>query len=743
MEPTLSGHPIETGETAEKPATPEASGQKPTRPAASGHQAGLVALASKCDVPVEWLTNLSGGASAGRVFRPYGEDKVRCILQGPLTGEKAGSQHWPAKKHVKGSRKSTFGVQAFGWLEDRAYPEVVIGEGIKDYITMRRWAEGTDGAPAVLTVPGVGWLPDVIDAIAGHVSLIVLCLDNDPRTQAGQKARAQAIEQWRQLPPEKRPQLGWIAGLEDTGTNDITEFRERFGWDALDDLLFASLKHADPSRPQADQQAELPQDTGHPVDPPTMPDHPPGHCAWCGKKLPKKQRKTRRWCKPDCKAQFQAQEKVLAKYYAALALVAQRTTAGALVFPDTKEGLEEALDAHGVSLRWNLRSNAVEVLDTRHQKDWERLSELHEARLQTDIWEVCVTPEEFPWQQSPERWARHLKSSLFDRQLDPFLVWLETLLADPAVPVLPDDIGPLTGCFSIPDLPDVDISAEEWAAYVRWVERQAFDSAIALAHGIPRSGQIATVLQSPQQGIGKSSTFAESFPAEYRRHWFVDNFTWLATDADAAGMTGVFVECQEMGRMSRAGRDAVKARLSGEFTRVRFPYDRRYTEIQRRSVIVCTDNYRRCLPADETGNRRFAPLPVSGIPHDISPVLRWWDQYRLAWWKTRALAVQQGQGLWLCPPDVRPVWDKVVDEFRWQHHDEQTALDWLENHDLPPEARIDELIVSAGIREHDKITSEDRKHAAKALRSLGYTEQRPQRDGRRLRVWVKEQEIPT
>ena len=742
METTLAAPTARDGEAAKTHAASETPEHEPQPPATSGPEDGLAQLAAACDVPVKWLAELGvGDGPAGRLFRRYGTGKVRCILQGPLTGDPAGSQHWPAKKHNTGSRKSTFGVQSYGWLEGREKPEVLIGEGIKDHITARRWAESTDGAPAILDVPGITYLPDVLTAIAEHVSLIVLCLDNDKDTRAGQKARERAVEQWRQMPAEKRPLLGWITALEATGTKDITEYRELFGWQALDDLFgaYTLAEEAEGAEPaQATGCANAP-----PAMPtmPTMPDHKPGRCAWCGKKLPKKQRKTRRWCGADCKAQYGAQERVLQKFYAARAALQERLADTALVLPDTKEGLEEALDAHGVSLRWNLRSNTVEVLDVRHQKDWERLAELHEARLQTDIWEACLTPENMQWQQNPDRWARHLKSSLFDKQLDPFVDWLEALIADPAVPVLPADTGPLTGCFSIPKLPDLEISDQEWAAYVSWVERQPFDSAIALAHNVPRSGQIATVLQSPQQGIGKSSTFAESFPPEHRRHWFVDNYQWTSSDADAAGISGAFVECQEMGAMSKAGRDTVKARLSSEFTQVRFPYDRRFTEIRRRTVIVCTDNRRRCLPADETGNRRFAPLPVYGTPHDISPVLRWWHQHRLAWWKTRALAVQQGQGVWLCPPELRYVWDRVVDEFRWQHHDEQAALDWLENHGCPPEMSTDEVIAAAGIREHDKITAEDRKNVAKALRSLGYEEHRPQRDGRRVRVWVKPQEV--
>ena len=494
------------------------------------------------------------------------------------------------------------------------------------------------------------------------------------------------------------------------------------------------------------------QDTSRAVvvgdDAPSLPVHPEGHCAMCGDELAETQRKTRRWCNDNCKTKYRALERTVQKRLNRLADVSsRRANHAAMAHSDTAGGLQDALGELGVELRWNIRSNIVEVNDTRHGKDFQPLSELHEARLQTDVWENVLTPDEELWREQDERWSRHTKSILFGYQTDPFRDWLDALIADPAIPLLDESANSIEGCFDIPD----DIPGE----YCLWVSKLGFDEVIAMAEGIERSGQIVPVFYSALQGIGKSAFWAFSFPEEYRRHWFSDSFNWTASDADIAGLAGVFCECQEMGNMPKAGRERVKAIITAEFSRVRFPYDRRFTDITKRSLVVCTDNRKRCLPADETGNRRFAPITLLGTKNDISRIIDWWAEHRLSWWKTRAKAVREGRGMYRCPPGLQRTWERMLEEHRWQHPDEQKALDWLEDNN-PAEVMLEELIYAADIRDEtggprdnkERFTEEDRRNAAKALRSLGFEDRRVFREfgtlghQKRVRVWVKPQEVP-
>lgn len=741
MNQSITAAPTIDGEATEKSVASEAAEEQPPS-AVSNPDDGVAALAVRCDVPVDWLAEL--GTPDARDVRPYGTGRARIILRDPITGETKGSQHWPAKKHITGSRRETFGVQTFGWLNGDTRREVIVCEGIRDWLTLRRWSDLVQG-PAVIGLPGAWTASDVVEKVAPDVDLIVLCLDNDKPDKQGKKpgeeARTAATCRWRTLPDPQRPALQWVTGLEAAGIKDVTSFREKHGWESLtalmDQLVVINIEpHPDDEEEASD--AESPAEN----EVPTLPAHPQGCCAWCGKKLPKKQRKTRRWCNDNCKVQYRALERVVQRHHnnAAQAAASRPSSRSLLVLPDTVDGLQDALDAIGVELRWNIRSNIVEVNDPRHNKTWEPLSELHEARLQTDIWESVQTPEQGRWSESPDRWARHTKSILFGQQTDPFRDWLDSLLADPAIPLLPEDTNPLTGCFDVPgDYP---------GDYCLWVAQLGFDEVIAMSDGIERSGQIVPVLYSALQGIGKSAFWSLSLPADQRRHWFSDAFDWTASNADIAGLAGVFNECQEMGGMSQAGRERVKAVITAEFSKVRFPYDRRHTEIAKRSLVVCSDNRKRCLPADETGNRRFAPITVQGVKGDISRVMRWWDELREPFWKTRAKAVREGRGVYLCPPGMQRTWEAVLEEHRWQHPDEQKALDWLEDH-KPPEVALEDVIYDAKIRDphggygggKERFTDADRKNVGKALRALGYEERRVTRDSQRLRLWLKPQRI--
>ena len=92
------------------------------------------------------------------------------------------------------------------------------------------------------------------------------------------------------------------------------------------------------------------------------------------------------------------------------------------------EALEDALEALGVECRYNLRSSRAEL---RHEgKDWEPTNDRTVAKLVTTIakrFSYSVHRGEAPLKYGRDNWNLNFSALLKDREVDPFLLWLEAL----------------------------------------------------------------------------------------------------------------------------------------------------------------------------------------------------------------------------------------------------------------------------------------------------------------------------
>ena len=144
--------------------------------------------------------------------------------------------------------------------------------------------------------------------------------------------------------------------------------------------------------------------------------------------------------------------------------------------------------------------------------------------------------------------------------------------------------------------------------YLVEVSRRFMVSAVARALDPGCKVDTMLVLESPQ-GRGKSTAAEDLFGKDY----FSDNLPKIGTKDASDHVRGRWcIEIPELSAMNKSDVEDVKAFISRKVERYRRPYDRAETVYPRRCVFIASTNQDTYL-RDETGNRRFWPVPVGQI----------------------------------------------------------------------------------------------------------------------------------
>ena len=212
------------------------------------------------------------------------------------------------------------------------------------------------------------------------------------------------------------------------------------------------------------------------------------------------------------------------------------------------EGLAAALEELGVECRFNVRAMRHEF--RARGGDWREANDRTEARLQEDIAARFTTGEKnAPLCFGRETWARALNALLADREVDPFVEWLESLPTWDREPRLD---GWLPAVFA----------ADPECPLAQWAGRFVFLGPVARAYKPGTKLDEMPVLIGPQ-GCGKSTALRLALPPD-RPEWFADGLH-LAADprSRAEALQGrVIVEAAEMAGSTRAELEGLKAFLS-------------------------------------------------------------------------------------------------------------------------------------------------------------------------------------
>jgi predicted P-loop ATPase len=171
------------------------------------------------------------------------------------------------------------------------------------------------------------------------------------------------------------------------------------------------------------------------------------------------------------------------------------------------------------------------------------------------------------------------------------------------------------------------------------------------------------------QGI-RNSTLLRSLTGDI---WFSDHISDLGTKDYRLDLLGKWiVEFSELDAMRRVDIERVKAFLSCRVDHFRPPYGRRAEDVPRSCVFAATVNDETPL-LDETGNRRFWPVPCREV------MIEELDRDRDQIWAEAVCQYQEGKPWWLESNELNEA-AKQEQESRYDAGvwDEE-ILEWIEN----------------------------------------------------------------
>jgi predicted P-loop ATPase len=228
------------------------------------------------------------------------------------------------------------------------------------------------------------------------------------------------------------------------------------------------------------------------------------------------------------------------------------------------------------------------------------------------------------------------------------------------------------------------------------------------------------VILEGRQGIGKSRALSI-----LGGQWFRDELPEIGSKDAALQMNGTWVlELAELDALSRAEVSRIKAFLTRSKDSYRPPYERRVVDVPRQCVIAGSVNTSEYL-RDETGNRRFWPIPCHAV--DLEALKRDRDQL----W-AEALARYQGGSPWWLTNEVHigaaaaAQAERVVGDAWWPIIER-----YLQGRD---ETTVGEILEQALNVERSRWTQADQNRVARFLKHHRW--QRVQRRVGSQRPWV-------
>ena len=390
--------------------------------------------------------------------------------------------------------------------------------------------------------------------------------------------------------------------------------------------------------------------------------------------------------------------------------------------------LEAALDALGVRLRFNLRSQRGEM--SRDSGPWIEMTD----RLIADL--RCEIARKFQYftelhglsrlHFGESTWKLYTDALLYHREADPFFEWLESLPAWDGV----DRVRHwLTDAFEVEDECDPLLS---------WAAQFIFLGSVARASEPGKKLDEMPVLIGPQ-AIGKSTALRLSLPPEMPE-LFADGLHLAASPKERAeALQGrVIVEAAEMAGSTRAELESLKSFLSRtDDGSVRLAYRRNPETMLRRAIIVGTTNSRDPLPNDPSGNRRFVPVVLTG--GDVGNLIDYLDRNRMQLWAEAVALHKEGVHPRL-PDEMKTAQAEATERARRRDELlEDAAEQWLaEDRDG---FTMEEAVRGLGmVRDGDPVAGLNMRNVrrlATILRSRGYAKRRERRDGTLATVWRK------
>jgi predicted P-loop ATPase len=236
------------------------------------------------------------------------------------------------------------------------------------------------------------------------------------------------------------------------------------------------------------------------------------------------------------------------------------------------------------------------------------------------------------------------------------------------------------------------------------------------------------VLEGPQGRL--KSQALRTLPNN--QSWFTDRLSHIGSKDAAIEISGVqIIELAEMDALTKAASSTSKAYLTRQYDRFRPPYGKHTINLLRQCVFAATINPpTNGYLKDPTGARRFWPVACHGMI-DRAGLERDRDQL----WAEAVARFNAGEKWFLETPELEAL-ATAEQKLRFKIDPWQAIVErWI--------GRRKEVSVSQVLKGALKIpapeqTQRAENRVASILTNLGFTQHRPRRNGRRPRVYARE-----
>ena len=381
------------------------------------------------------------------------------------------------------------------------------------------------------------------------------------------------------------------------------------------------------------------------------------------------------------------------------------------------EALQSVLALLEVDYRYNLRTHRAEI--NPQNKGWQPTDDrtvdklVEQIALRFSYSVIGRSPA--PLHYGRDAWGRCFNALLKDKEVDPFLLWLEAL---------PQWDGELRI-----DKYLIEFFSTGGNDLTRWVSQFLLLGPIQRAYKPGSKLDEMPVLYGPQ-GIGKSALLRALLPPE-EDSWFCDSLKLTSdTKTRAETLQGrVVVEVSEMTGATRADLESLKTFITQQDDgTVRFAYRRDPETMLRRCILAGTSNNEFMLPNDPTGLRRFVPIKFNRAKKAVEPYI---EEQREQLWAEALIRYHQGMRGGL-PYELRAAAAEVAERHRNSDEVLEDQIAALSENVKKGESL--QGIANAMGWEHVLTPAESNRLSA-ALRVAGWTHERKRIDGKQRRIW--------
>ena len=303
-----------------------------------------------------------------------------------------------------------------------------------------------------------------------------------------------------------------------------------------------------------------------------------------------------------------------------------------VVVDDTVYGFVAALKESGYTIRFNLRTAAIEVRYGGRNTPWKTLNDREVAILREHLRTQFFDHTNKRYSLSEAQLKHYLDALAGRNSVDPFMEYLQALkpwngksLIGTMLPTLfPGTDGPLDA----------------------FISRYLLLAAIYRAYRPGFKADIMPIFKG-EQGSGKSTFIEYLTPVD--TGFFKEGAKFNASDIRLVEsiLGAVHVEFGEIAGIRNRDLDSLKAFITRRNdNNVRLAFERRPDNIPRRCVFVGSTNAKKPLPNDVTGNRRFLVVDLRGSI-GIAGIRGWLNSNRDALWAEALHLYHTGEDIFL------------------------------------------------------------------------------------------------